>query len=64
MNPKDYPSIDNDLRNRIAAATAHRGCCGTEHDPMNGKLHGCCVVCGVPWPCETAKTFLFTKEGL
>ncbi len=43
----------------IAAATAHRACCSTEHDPANGKLHGYCVVCGVPWPCETAHAFLF-----
>ncbi len=42
----------------VAAAIAHRGCCGTEHDPPNGKLHGYCVVCGVPWPCETAQYFL------
>lgn len=42
----------------LAAALAHRACCGTEHDPANGKLHGCCVVCGVPWPCETAQYFL------
>lgn len=52
----------NEMQTRMtAAALAHRACCGTEHDPANGKLHGCCVVCGVPWPCETAKTFLFTK---
>jgi hypothetical protein len=42
----------------IAAATAHRACCGTEHDPLKGKLHGYCVVCGVPWPCDTAKAFM------
>lgn len=42
----------------VAAATAHRACCGAEHDPQNGKLHGYCVVCGVPWPCETAKFFM------
>jgi hypothetical protein len=42
----------------VAAAMAHRACCGAEHDPQNGKLHGCCVVCGVPWPCDTAKHFL------
>lgn len=47
-----------DDQNKIAAATAHRACCGTEHDPENGKLHGFCVVCGVPWPCDTAKLFL------
>ena len=42
----------------LAAALAHRACCGVEHDPAQGKLHGCCVVCGVPWPCDTAKYFL------
>jgi len=34
-----------------AAFEAHRGCCGTEHDPQQGKLHGeCeyCFVCGEP----------------
>lgn len=41
-----------------AAALAHRVCCGTEHDPANGKLHGYCIVCGVEWPCETAQYFL------
>jgi hypothetical protein len=46
------------LRADIAAATAHRACCGTEHDVKNGKFHGYCVVCGVPWPCETAKYFI------
>lgn len=39
---------------RVAQLAAHRACCGVEHDPQNGKLHGCCVVCGVPWPCEYA----------
>lgn len=39
---------------RVAQLIAHRACCGTEHDPANGKLHGYCVVCGVPWPCEYA----------
>lgn len=41
---------------RVAQITAHRACCGSEHDPDNGKLHGFCVVCGVPWPCEYAGT--------
>ena len=41
---------------RVAQITAHRACCGTEHDPANGKIHGYCVVCGVPWPCEYAGT--------
>ena len=43
---------------RTAAAIAHRVCIYQEHDPANGKVHGCCVVCGDPWPCETAKQFL------
>jgi len=38
----------------VATLTAHRACCGTEHDPANGKIHGYCVVCGIPWPCEYA----------
>lgn len=42
----------------LAACLAHRACCGSEHDPSAGKLHGYCVVCGVPWPCDTAKHFL------
>lgn len=39
---------------RIAQIAAHRACCGTEHNPAEGKLHGFCVVCGVPWPCDYA----------
>lgn len=46
------------------AATAHRACCGSEHDAQQGKLHGYCVVCGVPWPCDTAKYFLFGSKAL
>ena len=42
------------LIERTAQLLAHRACCGSEHDPQNGKLHGYCVVCGVPWPCEYA----------
>lgn len=41
--------------NAQAAYAAHRACCGTEHDTANGKLHGYCVVCGVPWPCVVAQ---------
>lgn len=41
---------------RVAQITAHRACCGSEHDPSSGKLHGYCVVCGVPWPCDYAGT--------
>jgi hypothetical protein len=39
----------------VEALTAHRACCGSEADPAQGKLHGYCIVCGVPWPCETAR---------
>jgi hypothetical protein len=42
------------LIERTAQIAAHRACCGTEHDAANGKLHGYCVVCGVPWPCDYA----------
>ena len=44
------------LIERTAQCIAHRACCGGEHDPANGKLHGFCVVCGVPWPCEYVGT--------
>jgi len=40
------------LIERTAQCIAHRACCGSEHNPAEGKLHGYCVVCGVPWPCE------------
>lgn len=53
---------DSGQQHQTAAAIAHRACCGTEHDPSQGKLHGYCVVCGVPWPCDTAKQFLAPKE--
>jgi len=42
------------LMERIAQITAHRACCGSEHNPAQGKFHGHCVVCGVPFPCEYA----------
>lgn len=55
----DRTLTSNELLVReTAAALAHRACCGTEHDTANGKLHGYCVVCGVPWPCDTAKYYL------
>lgn len=38
----------------VDPGTIHRDCCGTEHDPERGKIHGCCVICGVPWPCSEA----------
>lgn len=48
---RDAGAVDAE---RVAQLIAHRACCGTEHDPANGKLHGYCVVCGVDWPCEYA----------
>jgi len=54
-DPRQPAFIDpGALLERVAQITAHRACCGTEHDPANGKLHGLCVVCGVPWPCSYA----------
>jgi hypothetical protein len=41
---------------RVAQLIAHRACCSSEHDPAKGKLHGYCVICGVPWPCAYAGT--------
>ena len=46
--------MNEKMTERIAQIIAHRACCGTEHDPRNGKFHGCCIVCGVPWPCAYA----------
>lgn len=46
--------FDQQLVERTAQLVAHRACTGAEHDPSKGKLHGDCVVCGVPWPCEYA----------
>jgi predicted transcriptional regulator len=40
---------------RIAQLTAHRACGSEEHNPSIGKIHGFCVVCLVPWPCDIAK---------
>ncbi len=46
-------TINKDLLlERIAQITAHRVCLGSEHNPFKGKLHGYCVVCGVPFPCD------------
>ena len=53
--------MNSRLENKISAAIAHRACCGTENDPQSGKLHGYCIVCGTPWPCETAKMFMFSE---
>ena len=51
--------LAENLQDKIAAATAHRACHSAEHDPANGRLHGYCIVCGIPWPCDTAKAFLY-----
>lgn len=52
--PAAAASTDSAIIERTSQIAAHRACCGTEHDPANGKLHGCCVVCGIPWPCKYA----------
>ena len=39
---------------RIAVLRAHREVNSQEHDPVNGKCHGDCIVCAVPWPCDFA----------
>jgi hypothetical protein len=61
----DERAVDNLNENAMltlaASAIAHRICIHQEHDPNNGKVHGCCVVCGDPWPCDTAKRFLNTN---
>lgn len=40
----------DDLRQMVG----HRACLGVEHDPLRGKIHGYCVICGVPFPCPQA----------
>jgi hypothetical protein len=52
------PEQGEETNKMIAAAIAHRACHSAEHDPENGKIHGYCIVCGVPWPCDTARSFL------
>ncbi|MFL6427864.1 MAG: hypothetical protein ACJ71S_06440 [Acidobacteriaceae bacterium] len=52
------------LLERTAQLIAHRVCCGTEADPLQGKLHGYCVVCGVPWPCSYASQPPAAPDGL
>lgn len=59
-------NMDSQLIERIAQIIAHRVCIAAEHDPGNGKMHGCCVVCAEPWPCEYAgkpPTSPFELEG-
>lgn len=40
------------FRDQIAEIQAHRACHSAEHDPANGNIHGYCIVCGVPFPCD------------
>ena len=62
MREPQFAEKQDEQMKMTAAAIAHRACCGIEHAPMEGKLHGYCVVCGVPWPCETASAFLFARK--
>jgi len=57
---KEYALNEAAMR---AGCAAHRACCGIEADNSQGKIHGYCVVCGVPWPCETAQFFLFKADA-
>lgn len=50
------------VRERVAQLIAHRACHAAEHDPLNGRIHGWCMVCGLPWPCEYAGTPPATNE--
>ena len=60
VEAKEYAWDEAAMR---AACAAHRACCGVEADNAQGKIHGCCVICGVPWPCETAQFFLFKADA-
>lgn len=51
-----------EIKIMVASATAHRACHNQEQDVNNGKLGGYCIVCGVPWPCETAQTYLASRS--
>jgi hypothetical protein len=41
----------------VAAFQAHRACTGleAERDDTGARIHGACIVCGQPWPCEVAQ---------
>ena len=41
---------------RVAQLLAHRACHAAEHNPAEGRIHGYCMVCGIPWPCAYAGT--------
>ncbi len=30
----------------------HRAVHSAEHDPAQGRIHGFCLLCGVPYPCD------------
>lgn len=55
QSPSSPPPAPSATPEMIAFIQAHRACHSAEHDPINGKIHGYCLVCGVPWPCEYAK---------
>lgn len=50
-----FSSVHN---GNLAAVLGHRACGSAEHNPQEGKIHGYCVVCLIPWPCDTAQAFL------
>ena len=33
-------------------AQLHRAVHSAEHDPPHGLIHGYCILCGVPYPCD------------
>ena len=43
-----------EMLRQVAVLTAHRACHSAEHNPEAGRIHGYCIVCGVPWPCDYA----------
>jgi hypothetical protein len=50
MTPVQLPEVP--AQERLLQMIAHRACHSAEHDPLNGRIHGYCMVCGIPWPCE------------
>lgn len=58
--PSTPPPAPRAAPEMIAFFQAHRACHNAEHDPINGKIHGYCIVCGTPWPCEYSKPDLLS----
>jgi len=44
--------VTENARLRSEVWKEHVPCTGTQHDPLNGLIHGYCVRCRTPWPCE------------